>query len=92
MVIDYRTLRPKGGKIMGDARDALRAYGMTEAELEIWFELAAVAGKMLRLPVQHPMEQQETATEFHALQNRLLARPGMRAQVAGSAAPSATDD
>ena len=46
----------------------------------MWDDLAAVAGRMLALPVQHPMERQETATEFHALQLRLLSRPGIRAQ------------
>jgi hypothetical protein len=46
----------------------------------VWYERAAVAGRMLALPVQHAMERHETASEFHALQQRLLARAGIRAQ------------
>jgi hypothetical protein len=63
-----------------DEPDPLLAFGLTADELDVWGDLARVAGKMLALPVQHPMEQAETATEFHALQNRLLARAGIRAQ------------
>jgi hypothetical protein len=63
-----------------DTSDPLLAFGLTPAELEVWYDPARVAGKMLALPVQHPMEHHETATEFHALQNRLMARAGMRAQ------------
>lgn len=63
-----------------DDVDPLLTFGLTPAELEVWYDLARVADKMLALPVQHPMEQHETATEFHALQNRLMARAGMRAQ------------
>jgi hypothetical protein len=66
--------RPDGGA------DPLLAFGLTPEELEVWYDLARVAGKMLALPVQHPMEQAETATEFHVLQHRLLARAGVRAQ------------
>lgn len=63
-----------------DGRAELRELGMTDGEIDVWFALANVAGRMLALPVLHPMEQRETATELHALQNRLLARPGLRAQ------------
>jgi hypothetical protein len=63
-----------------DARERLLAFGMTEDEVEIWFALAEVAGRTMNLPVLHPMEQQETASDFHRLQSRILARPGMRAQ------------
>ena len=65
---------------LDDGTDPLLAFGLTPAELDVWYDLARVAGKMLALPVQHPMEQAETATEFHALQHRLLARAGVRAQ------------
>jgi len=34
---------------------------------------------MLSLPELHPMERGETATDFHRIQLRLLARPGLRA-------------
>lgn len=57
-------------------------FGMTETEVDLWFDLASFAGRMLQLPMQHGMERQEICTEIHVLQNRLLARPGMRAQAA----------
>lgn len=63
-----------------DQRQDLLAFGMTEEEVELWFALADVAGRTLDLPVLHPMERQESASDFHRLQTRLLARPGMRAQ------------
>ena len=63
-----------------DARERLVAFGMTEDEVELWFDLADVAGRALNLPVLHDMEREETASDFHRLQSRLLARPGMRAQ------------
>ena len=65
---------------MNTSQDPLLDFGLTPAELQLWYDLAKVAGRMMELPVQHPMERQETATEFHVLQNRLLARPGIRAQ------------
>jgi hypothetical protein len=58
---------------------ALRALGMTDEEQNLWDALAAVAGRMLQLPDLHPMEQHEVAHDFHKLQLRLLARPGLRA-------------
>jgi hypothetical protein len=62
-----------------DARTRLAQLGMTEDELELWEAVAAVAGRMLELPVLHPSEREETATDFHRIQLRLLARPGLRA-------------
>jgi hypothetical protein len=53
--------------------------GLTDEEIGIWRDLGDVAGRMLRLPVLHPMEEHETAHDFHKLQLRLLARPGLRA-------------
>lgn len=69
-----------GGGMPGGDQDPLLEFGLTPEELEVWYGLARVAGQMLALPVQHPMERQETSTEFHALQQRLLARAGIRAQ------------
>jgi hypothetical protein len=66
--------------LMPNGQDPLLDFGLTEEELELWYDLAKVAGRFLDLPVQHPMQRQETATEIHALQNRLMARPGIRAQ------------
>lgn len=58
---------------------SLADLGMTDDELAIWRALGTVAGQMLNLPVLHPMEQHETTHDFHKLQSRLLARPGLRA-------------
>jgi hypothetical protein len=65
---------------MAPEQDPLLDFGLTPEELRVWYDLAAVAGRMLALPVQHGMERGETATEFHALQQRVLSRPGIRAQ------------
>lgn len=69
---------------MAPTPDPLLEFGLTPDELQLWYDIANIAGRMLELPVQHPMERQETATEIHALQTRLLARPGMRAQHKGA--------
>ena len=58
----------------------LAALGMTDEEIALWAALARVAGRFLQLPVLHPLERPETAAVFHQLQNRLLARPGLRAE------------
>jgi hypothetical protein len=60
-------------------RQRLSQYGMTDDELDLWFDLAALAGRFLQLPTLHPNERSETVVELHALQTRLLARPGLRA-------------
>jgi hypothetical protein len=60
-------------------RRNLVKLGMTEAELDIWYALAPVAGTMLELPELYPMQQEEIAHDFHKLQSRLLARPVFRA-------------
>jgi len=59
--------------------ERLAKFGMTQAELDIWIALANVAGRMLQLPELHPNEQEEVVHEIHVIQNRLLARPGLRA-------------
>jgi hypothetical protein len=61
------------------AAAALQALGMTAEEQDLWSALASVAGRMLQLPELHPMERHEAAHDFHKLQVRLLARPGLRA-------------
>ena len=60
-------------------RGSLAELGMTQAEIDLWYALGEVAGMMLQLPKLHPMERHETAHDFHKLQSRLLARPGLRA-------------
>jgi hypothetical protein len=60
-------------------RERLASYGMTEDEIGLWYDLAALAGRFLQLPMLHPSERNEAVVEFHQLQNRLLARPGLRA-------------
>ncbi len=57
----------------------LSEYGMTDEEIGLWTDLGAVAGRFLRLPTLHPHWLPEAVIELHALQNRLLARPGLRA-------------
>jgi subtilisin family serine protease len=61
-------------------REALRRFGMTDDEVDVWFAFADVAGRILQLPVLHPNERQETVADLHHVQSRLLARAGMRAQ------------
>ncbi len=68
-----------GSKNAQADRKSLAKLGMTDAELDIWAALAEVAGRMLQLPVLHPMEQEETCHDMHKLQLRMLARPGLRA-------------
>jgi hypothetical protein len=63
----------------GTADRRLLEFGMTREEVRTWNALAGVAGAMLELPVLHPMEREEVASDFHRLQLRLLARPGLRA-------------
>jgi hypothetical protein len=57
----------------------LREFGMTEEELDLWRTLGTVAGRFLALPVLHPLERTEATADFHRIQTRLLARPGLRA-------------
>lgn len=61
------------------SRESLAEYGMTDEEIGLWYDLAALAGRFLQLPTLHPNERAEAVVEFHRLQNRLLARPGLRA-------------
>jgi hypothetical protein len=51
---------------------------MTDEEIGLWYDLATLAGRFLQPPL-YPKERNEAAVEFHRLQNRLLARPGLRA-------------
>ena len=62
------------------AAQQLKDYGMTDEEVALFFDLAAVAGRVLNLPMLHPNERREVVNDFHNIQNRLLARPGLRAQ------------
>ncbi len=66
-------------RTIAEERRRLLAYGMTAQEVEIWLALGKVAGALLQLPTLHPSEQEETVRDIHNLQNRLLARPGLRA-------------
>jgi hypothetical protein len=61
-----------------NGRQQLSDYGMTDEEIDLWYALGALAGRFLNLPILHPNERSETVVEFHVLQNRLLARPGLR--------------
>jgi hypothetical protein len=64
---------------INNQRKNLAELGMTQAELDVWYALGSVAGTMLYLPELYPMQQEETAHDFHKLQSRLLARPVFRA-------------
>ncbi len=66
-------------RTIAEQRRRLLSYGMTAEEVEIWFALGKVAGDLLNLPVLHPNEREETVRDLHNLQNRLLARVGLRA-------------
>jgi hypothetical protein len=54
-------------------------HKMTAKEVVAFEHLAKSATLMLKLPKLHPMERAETCNAFHILQNKLLARPGLRA-------------
>ncbi|GEM85183.1 hypothetical protein [Meiothermus hypogaeus] len=66
-------------RTIAEERRRLLDYGMTPEEVEIWLALGKVAGTLLKLPTLHPNEQEETVRDIHNLQNRLLARVGLRA-------------
>jgi hypothetical protein len=66
-------------ELIARSRTNLVKLGMTEAELDVWYALASVAGTMLELPELCPMQREEIAHDFHKLQSRLLARPVFRA-------------
>jgi len=66
-------------ELIARGRRNLVELGMTEAELDVWYALAPVAGAMLELPELYPMQKEEIAHDFHKLQSRLLARPVFRA-------------
>ena len=58
--------------MMSDSNAAdLKRFGMTDEEIALWTVVAAAAGRMLALPKLHPMERDETATDFHRIQLRL---------------------
>lgn len=60
--------------------------GLTDTEWQAWLAVAGAAAQVLALPPLHPMERDEIASAFHAVQFRLLARPAQRAlQAAGLA-------
>ncbi len=60
-------------------RTRLAELGMDSAEIELWDVLAAAANWMYKLSTLHSMEAHERQHDFHKLELRLLARPGLRA-------------
>lgn len=62
-----------------DLMKRLKAAGLTLEEIDAFNHLARSANRILALPELHPMERQEVCHEIHVVQNRLLARPGLRA-------------
>ena len=57
----------------------LLAYGLSEAELALWYDVAGVAGRLLELPEVGPDDRHEVVHGMHRVQDQLLARPGRRA-------------
>ncbi len=70
-----------GVRVYGSARTLhkMAEAGLTPAEMHAFFTLAGAATEVLALPTLHPMEREEVCHAFHALQNYVLARPGVRA-------------
>ena len=57
----------------------LLAYGLTEDELALWYDVAGIAGRLLELPEAAPEDRHELVHGMHRVQDQLLARPGRRA-------------
>jgi hypothetical protein len=64
-----------------EGRRRLAEFGMTDAELDLWFATARVAGGLLNLPglANAETERHEAAHAAHRVQEFLLARPARRA-------------
>ena len=79
-----RHARPGLGRAADDAPDAderhrrLLAYGLTEGELALWYDVAGIAGRLLELPEAVPEDRHELVHGMHRVQDQLLARPGRR--------------
>jgi hypothetical protein len=56
----------------------LLAYGLSEGELALWYDVAGIAGRMLELPEAGPDDRHELVHGMHRVQDQLLARPGRR--------------
>ena len=52
---------------------------MTDREQFVVGLLAGVWNEFMKLPVEHPMEQQEFCSAINACQDKVLARAGRRA-------------
>ena len=65
---------------------------LTDQEAKVAQMLGDAWNEYLKLPVEHPREQQEFCTAIHICQDKILGRCGRRAfQSAGSAAVSKED-
>lgn len=58
---------------------------MSDREQFVVGLLAGVWNEYLKLPAEHPMEQQEFCSAIHACQDKVLARAGRRAINAATA-------
>ena len=56
-----------------------RPKALTEDEWKCLELIGKVADIFARLPVLHPADMPETVRDIHDIQNRILARPAMRA-------------
>jgi hypothetical protein len=63
-----------------ERRERLVRFGMTAAELDLWFATAELAGRLLELPEPGATtdERHEIVHGVHRIQDQLLARPGRR--------------
>lgn len=52
---------------------------VTEQEAKVVGLLAEAWNEFMKLPAEHPMEQQEFCTAIHGCQDKILARGGRRA-------------
>jgi hypothetical protein len=64
---------------LGACRDRFLALGFTAQECDVFELVTAAATAVLALPVLHPMDREEFCHAFHVIQDKLLARPGLRA-------------
>lgn len=63
---------------LGTCRERFLAIGFTSDECDVFDLVTTAATAVLALPVLHPMDREEFCHAFHVIQDKLLARPGLR--------------
>lgn len=66
-----------------ETRSALSSVGMTEAEIDAMASTVILANQLLDLPVLHAADKSEVCHAIHIVQDKLMARPAMRAMKRG---------